>query len=188
MNLFQPVGDRARWRNLYDVLHPLRPGDVATYKALAEAVGLNPDEDRRLIQMTIRRAAREFAAVDQHALEVIPNIGYRVVAAPEHLRLARGQQKRANRALARGRSHVEHVDLNDLEPETRRAFLIVAQAFALQQDMLRRLDVRQKRLEDVVESVNGRTERTENELQEMRDRLARLEQRATGAAERNPAV
>lgn len=177
MTPFEPVGDRARWRMIYDELKDLKVGDVISYDDLGAACDLNPAQDRQRIQMTMRRAAKEFEEVNKHALEVVPNVGYRVVEITEHLRLARSQQKRAGRALVRGHSKVVNVDFNEIDPETRKAFEVVARAFSMQMEFNRRFDSRQRRLEDVVEAVNTRAERTEAELEELRARLARLEEK-----------
>lgn len=64
-----------------------------------------------------------------------------------------------------------------MDIESRKAFEAVARAFAMQMEFNRRFDTRQKRLEDVVETVSNRAERTEAELEELRARLARLENR-----------
>lgn len=176
---FVPIGDRARWLMIYDALRGLHVGELISYRQLGDACGLDGTADRQRIQMTLRRAAQEFEEVDKHALEVVRNEGYRVVLAPEHLRLAQSQQKRAGKALARGHSKVVNVDYNDVDPETRRAFEVVARAFAMQMEFNRRLDTRQRRLETVVEAVSSRTERTETELEDLRDRLARLEGQQT---------
>lgn len=175
MSPFQPAGDRARWRDVYDLLQDTKTGDVLTYEEIGAALKLDPDDDRHMIQMAMRRAAKEHEEAGRRAVEAVPNEGYRVVEAPEHLRLARGQQKRAGRALARGQSKVTNVDLSGLEPETRRAFEVVARAFAMQMDFNKRLDVRQAKLEQAVGAMSERTERTEQEIAELKARLARLE-------------
>lgn len=172
---FQPVGDRARWRVIYDILRKTKTGDAITYEQLGEALDLHPVHDRHVIQMAVRRAAREHEEADNRALDVIPNKGYVIVPAPENLRLARSHQKRANRSLARGHSKVVHVDLSGLDTETRNAFEVVARAFALQMEFNKRFDVRQARLEQAVNSMSERTERTEAEIAELKARLARLE-------------
>lgn len=179
MNPFEPLGDRARWRLIYDLLVKAETGEVITYQQLAEELGLDADADRHAIQMAVRRAAREHEEVDKRALDVLPNTGYVIVPAPEHLRLARGHQRRANRALARGHSKVVHVDLSGLEPETRHAFEIVARAFAMQMDFNKRFDVRQAKLEGAVNAMSQRAQRTDEEISELKARLARLEGDAT---------
>ncbi len=175
MTPFVAKGEQARWRTIYALLQPLQVDAVLTYEQIGDALELDPSEDRHTIQMAVRRAAREFETEDKQALDVVPNIGYRVVPAPEHLVLAKRQQRRAGKALARGHSKVIHVDLDGLDPEVRTAFQVVAQAFAMQMDMNRRLSGRQDKLEKAVKDIAGRSERSEGEVAELRARLERLE-------------
>jgi hypothetical protein len=172
---FDPIGDRSRWCIAYDLLRAAAVDDVVTYGELGAALGLDPDEDRHVIQMAMRRAAREHEEVDKRAVEAVTNRGYRIIPAPENLRLARGQQQKAGRSLERGRSKVVNVDLAGLDPEVRKAFEVVAVAFQWQVDQVRRLDIRQSRLEETIASMTTRTERTEDEINELKARLARLE-------------
>ena len=175
MSPFLPAGEVARWHIVYDLLCKTETGNVLTYDAIGEALDLDAKNDRHAIQMAIRRAAKEHEIADKRAIEAVPNRGYRVVEAPEHLRLARGQHRRASKALARGQSKVVHVDLSGLEPETRRAFEVVARAFAMQLEFNKRFDVRQAKLEETVTGMSKRTERTEQEIADLKARLARLE-------------
>jgi len=175
MTPFIPKGEQARWRIIYGLLTPLKVDDVLTYAQIGQALELDPVSDRHAIQMSMRRAAKELEVENKHALDVVPNVGYRIVPAPEHLDLARRQQRRAGKALARGHSKVVNVDLADVEPAVRSAFQVVAQAFAMQMDMNRRLAGRQDKLEATVEEIAGRSERSEAELAELRARLDRLE-------------
>lgn len=103
------------------------------------------------------------------------NVGYRVVEPEEHLRLAKGQQRRSTKALQRGQSKVVNVDLSNVDPEVRQAFQVVASAFAMQMEFNRRTDVRQKKLEESLEAVRETSTRTEEEVAELRARLDRLE-------------
>lgn len=176
MTRFQALGREARWRSLYDLLKPLGVGDTISYEQMAETLELPADVDRNKIRGPLHRAAQEFEQVDKHALEAVPNVGYRVVAAVEHLTLAQRQQKRAGKALKRGHSKVVNVDFNGVDPQVRKGFEVVARAFSLQMDFNRRFDVRQKRLEAVVRETGERTDRNEAEIAELKERLARLEQ------------
>jgi hypothetical protein len=176
MAAFRPLGDRARWRTLYGLLRERDIGDVLTYDAMADALELDAKADRHTMQMAMRRAARELETVDKRAVEPVLNIGYRIVEPAVHIELARRHQRKANTSLARGQSKVVNVDFNQLDPETCRAFEIVAAAFAAQIDFNRRMDVRQQHLERAVESVTQRSARTEEELAALRDRLRRLEE------------
>lgn len=175
MSPFKPTGDRARWRVVYDLLCRAAIGDVVTYQQLADALALDPGTDRAKVQMAVRRAAKEYLDQDKRALDVIPDEGYQVVDAAGHLTIARRHQSKASKALVRGHATAANVDLSGVEPATRHALEVVAQAFALQMDFNRRLDVRQQRLEEALTQVNERTNRSEGELAELRARLERLE-------------
>jgi leucyl aminopeptidase len=183
MSPFRPVGDRPRWRVIYDLLRKLNVGDLLSYEEMGHALDLDADTDRLTIQLAMRRAARELEVVDKHAVDAVTNQGYRIVEPNEQAHLARRHQRKANRSLARGQSKVVNVDFNQIDPETRKAFEIMAGAFAAQIDFNRRMDVRQRNLEKAVEAVSARTEekalRTDEELAELRARLRRLEERRT---------
>lgn len=178
MSPFVPAGDQARWRTIYALLTPLKVDDVITYRALGDALGLHPDEDRHSIQMSMRRAARELEEFDKRALDVVPNVGYRVVPAPEHLVLAKRQQRRAGKALQRGHSKVVNVDLNGMEPVVANAMQVMAQAFSIQMDLNRRFNARQDKLEAAVIEISGRSEKSESEVADLRRRLEELERKA----------
>lgn len=175
MNTFQPLGQEARWRTVYEVLLRAETDSIVTYEELGAALNLDPIEDRHAIQMAMRRASKEHEEVDKRSTDAVPNVGYRIVKPAENLILARRQQKRSTRALARGYSKATNVDISKLEPETRHALEMVGRAFAVQMDFNRRTDVRQSRLEEALQSVAKRIDRTEEENAELRARLERLE-------------
>lgn len=175
MPTFSPLGEQARWRTVYDALKAADVGDVITYERLGEALDLDPVEQRHAIQMAVRRAAREYQARDKRALDAVPNEGYRVVAASEHLVLAKRQQSRSSRALERGHRVATNVDLAQVDAHTRRALEAVAVAFGMQMEFNRRFDVRQQRLEAAVLAQTERVERTESEIAALKSRLEELE-------------
>ena len=175
MSPFIPTGDHARWRIVYDLLTKAAVNDTITYEEMGEALDLDPADDRHAIQMAVRRAAREHEVRDNRALDAVPNVGYRIVQVPEHLDLARRHQRKAGKSLERGRSKVDHVDLSGVDEDTKRAFEVVAQAFALQADFNRRLDIRQEKLEQQVAAAQSAQEHTSDELADLRARLEKLE-------------
>lgn len=176
MSPFGPKGETARWRLLYQLLAQTEVGDILRYEAMADKLELDPEADRHTIQVAMRRAARELLLVDKHAVEAVKNIGYRVVEPEEHLRLAKSQQRKSTQALVRGNSQVVNVDLSGVDPEVRNAFQVVASAFAMQMEFNRRTDIRQKKLEDALDSVREQSTKTDEEVSELRKRLERLEQ------------
>ena len=179
MNAFQPIGKDARWRIIYGLLLETPVDGVITYAQMGDAIGLDPDKDRHAIQMAMRRAASEHEQLDKRAVDAVPNVGYRVVEAPEHLGLARRHQRKAGRSLARGQSKAVNVDLSGVEPEVRRALEVTAQAFALQMDFNRRFAVRQSRLEkavrEITETQSADRRHTDAEVAQLRARVEKLE-------------
>jgi len=177
MSPFDPIGDRARWRIVYDDILVHKPvNGIVTYEEMGEALALHPDDDRQAIQMAMRRAAQELEEIDKHAVDSVPNKGYRIVEAVEHMQLARRQQRKSRTALRSGRSKVVNVDMSGMDPEVRKAFETMAVAFSMMMDLNRRFTVRQDRLEKVVSSIVERHDRSEGEIAALKARLERLEQ------------
>jgi hypothetical protein len=176
---FEPIGGQARWKTAYELLATTPMDGIVTYTELGDALGLDPDDDRSTIQQAVHRAAKQHEEDDKRAIDVIPGKGYRIVEPAEHLTLARRHQRKAGRSLVRGHSKAVNVDLNGVEPEVRRALEVVAQAFSMQMDFNRRFDVRQARLEQAVRDITDAQamdrKRTEEEVAELKERLARLE-------------
>ena len=173
--LFQPIGEKSRREMALDVLRQRAPGDVVTYDALAVALDLDPETDRSKIQAAVREAARDFLSIDLHALEAVRGEGYRIVLADEHVRLGQGQQRRSFRALQRSHKVVTKVDHAALSPEGRLLVDAVARAISVQVDFNRGFMHRLKRQEAATEAVTAQADRTDAEVAELRERLARLE-------------
>jgi O6-methylguanine-DNA--protein-cysteine methyltransferase len=175
MSPFTPAGDRARWRIIYDLLTDADVGDTVTYEDMGAALGLDPDKDRHLIQMAVRRAGREYLTVNLRALAPIPNVGYRVVETSRQLEIAGQHQVKARRSIKRGREQVTYVDVSGLDEATRQMFETMAWKFSQQDEAIKRLDVRQQRMQKQVEAAVSAQEHTQEELAELRARLEKLE-------------
>src|SRR5438270_12459950 len=78
---FEPIGAKARWRIVYDLLLRKQVDDRVTYVELGTLLDLDPDDERHTIQMSMRRAAQEYEREGKRALESVPNVGYRIVHA-----------------------------------------------------------------------------------------------------------
>ena len=72
---------------------------------------------------------------------------------------------------------VERVELAALiaGDDTRRGFELMALAFSRQEDFNRRMDVRQKQLEGAMAAVSAKTDRSADEVAQLRARLEALE-------------
>lgn len=180
MSPFEPAGEVARWRTLYDLLTKHEVGEVLSYDTMGTALDLDPEEDRHTIQVAMRRAAKELELTNKHAVEAVPNTGYRIVEPEYHLDLAKQQQRRSSRALVRGHSKVVNVDMSGMDPEVQNAFQVVASAFAMQMEFNRRTDVRQKKLEGALASMQEKSTQTDDEIAELRDRLDQLDKMVKG--------
>jgi hypothetical protein len=176
---FIPLAEQARWRTIYELLRQTPIDGVLTYAVMGEALDLDPDDDRHTLQVAMRRAAREFEQIDLHAVTPLINVGYRVVRPPEHYDLARRHQRRSSRELAKGHSKVVNVDVTALDPLTRHAFEVVGQALVYQMAFNKRLDIRQRSLENTVREVATQQQRTASwtaeQFAEFNARLQRLE-------------
>jgi hypothetical protein len=171
---FTPVGETARWRILYDLLVKVGVDGVLTYDDAAEALD---GVDKATIQAAMRRAGKELLTQDNHAIEAVKTVGYRVVTAEEHVRLASAHQSRSRKQLALGRAKVTHVDMSALSSEGRALVQLAATALAYQSEVNKRLDLRQRNLEKSLEAMKVQTSRTDDEVSELRERLARIEER-----------
>src|SRR5690606_5071523 len=150
-------------------------GDVITYQELSDVLELDPQRDRQAIRSAVYRAAQEYEEQDNHSLDAVHGLGYRVVAPSEHIELARRHQQKAHDALARSHSKVVHVDESGLSPSMRAATRAAAALISRQMDFNRRFSLRQDRLEEALSQVSQRSERSEEELAHLRERLDRLE-------------
>ena len=177
MSPFTPAGEVARWKIVYDLLRAAETGSIITYAAMGEALGLDPAEPagRHGIQMAVRRAAKEHLEMDLRSVAAVPNQGYRVVPTEQKLDLASRHQRRAVRAVQRGRSHVVHVDLEGVDDATKALFEAMAWKFEQQDEALHRLDVRARRHERQLQAAATHQEQTNQQLSELAARLARLE-------------
>jgi hypothetical protein len=175
MSPFRASGDHARWKIIYGLLTATETGDILTYEAMAKALGLDPDEDRHKLQMAVRRAAKEHLVNDLRSLEPVTNEGYRVVETPKKLELAGQHQAKAKRSIARGRAHVIHVDISGMDETTRQAFELMAWKFAQQDEMIRRLDVRQQRTQRQVEAARADLDLSTDQISKLMERMDALE-------------
>jgi hypothetical protein len=156
-----PDGPVARWRVIYDLLQPLRPGDVLTYERMARALELDAKADRHVIQMAARRALRELLDVDHRGAEAVTNTGYRVAAASDHLSLGEKRSARAGRQISAGHAVTTKVDLTGVDPSTAAAIQVMAHGFAVQGEMNRRLAAKDAEHDELINLLTKRVERLE---------------------------
>jgi len=176
---FKPLGDQARWRTVYEIFRKTDTGKLVTWKQLGDALALDPVKDRAKIIGAVKRAAKEHEVKDKRAIDNVRGDGYMPVDATGSLVVARKQQVKSGRALARGHSTAVNVDLNGTSPEVRKALEILAGQFDAQLEFNRRIAGKQLRMEEDLKAIRDSQqesqERTDAETEALKERLARLE-------------
>lgn len=175
MKMFEAIGEKSRKDYALEVLREHSTGDVVPYEVLGERIG---SAERRVVQAAVRDAGRDFLALDQRAVEAVPNVGYRIVKPDDHVRLAEKARRSSVRRLRRGEALVSSVDYNGMSPESRRLAEGMALGFAHLLEANRRMGARVRGVERAADAVAVKQERTESEVSELRERLARLEAQA----------
>lgn len=169
-------GRPPRWKILYERIRDREPGSVITYGELGETLGLDPYTQRPVIRSALRRAATELLEKDRMLLKAEHGVGYRVTLPDERLTLVNADRSSALRRLEAGHAKATHVDLRAIrDPEVRKALEQTGQIIGLQLDFNRRLNERTERLEDVMSTLVQTSENTRQAMENMQERLARLE-------------
>lgn len=93
---FKPKGELPEWRMVYDqLLASAEFGDVITYQQLDEVLGRRFVDNRA----PIYRARTELGDMRHRWLTSVPDVGYRVIDANEHITEAQRHKRRARRQL-----------------------------------------------------------------------------------------
>ena len=168
--MFEVKGHKAQWEIVTDVLETKNIGDIATYEEILEALG--PGFSRSALSSVVGTAIRKFRD-RKRTFENVRLVGWRMVEATEHLRLARRQQVKSKRRLAEAVSISASTDLRRLDPEQRRAQQ--AQELHLRKllDRVSRLEERQAKTETRVSVVEKAHASTQDRVDRLTDLLKR---------------
>ena len=164
---FQPVGERARWRVIYDLMKAAEIGDLITYEQMAAAIGQG-ELDRHALQMAARRAGLELERVDMRAVDAVRNAGYRVQQPEAHLGLGLRRNRRAGRQIDRGYLVTTSADLNNVSPDVAKALMTVARGFALQREINARVAERQDKADSMIQALADDVARIKEEVRRNR--------------------
>lgn len=140
--MFEIKGDRAQWRTMYDRLSSMTIGDVITDKELA---GLLPEAPEGSIRSAFYRAMRECEDEMRRTFARVRSVGYKMVEATEHERLARNHHKRARRQLRTAERKVHSADRSRLTQADRQRFDALEMNLAGQREMLAKLNAKVRR-------------------------------------------
>lgn len=175
--IFKPIGDKSRRAIALDLFMEHEVGETVTYEELEERLDVG---DRALIQAAVGAAKKELIRSEGRAVEAVPNVGYRIVEASDHLRLAKDRQARASKELVKSRELVVHVDYNSLSPVEQKLAEAMAFMLSQQSDFMRRYDIRHRNLERALDAITVEVAETRDGQDEIRDRLAAIEAKLGG--------
>ena len=170
--IFQPVGEKSRRALVLEALRDAEVGEVVSYEKLSEKLRTT---DRSLIQAAVNAAKKEFGKVDLRAVKAVPNEGYRIVAAREHMDLAKVHQSKARKQLVKSKDLVVRVDYNALTPAEQKMAQAMGYMLAQQADFMRRYDIRHKNLERALEAITVEVTETKEGQDDIKARLAAVE-------------
>lgn len=173
---FEPIGEKSRRVQVIEIASSMNHDDVLTYEVLESLLNV----DRRTAQSAVNQALRGLEIDHNKTLEVVRNVGYRVVRPNEHTRLAMKHQRKSLRQVSKAKSKVDHVDLSTMTDGERAAVTIAAAALASQMDFARRADLRyasKSKVDQFVREQSSVNAQTAEEVESMKDRVARLEAR-----------
>lgn len=169
-NLFTPKNGVAQWRTVYEHLITMDVEDIVSDETLDS---LLPDAGEGSVKSAFHRAMREMETERSRTFTRIRNVGYRMVEAREHEGLAHDQHKKARRRLKAAGRKLLSADRSRLTTDEKTRFTALEIHVSQQQDMLRRLSVKQAQMHTVQVQTNANVA----ELSEKYDRVAALLER-----------
>jgi hypothetical protein len=165
--MFETKSGKAQWEIVLAVLSTKNIGDVVKDDEILLALG--PGFPAHSLSNVVNKAIREFRA-NKRTFERVRKVGWRMVEATEHSRLARKQQVRGRRRLRDAVSISASTDLSLLSPEQRRTQRVEELHLRRLYDALsRRVD----KVEDRVGTVEKATVSTDEKLDRLTDLLRR---------------
>lgn len=169
--MFEVKGDRAQWRTVYERISAMNIGDTIKHEELA---GLLADAPEPSVRSAFYRAVQECETELKRTFTNVRGVGFKMAAANEHERLARGHHKRAKRQLKRAKRKATSADRSQLTREERTRIDAVELNLARQIEMTTRLESRVAKVETDLKAAR-REQRTDSAvLAERVDKLAEL--------------
>lgn len=169
---FEPSREdgRSDKRVIYELTSDAEPGSTYTYAELIEALqdGLDKPIQRDRVYRAVAAANATLLREHRRYLGVVPNVGYRMIRADEHLPESLRKKDRAQSHLRRGIELLRHARLDELTQAQRTLhegqLMIMSHLYHAAEDSARRHERSERLIEDLLKS-NRR----------MEDRLDRID-------------
>lgn len=185
---FQPsrADGRTDAEVVYDLVEKATPNDEFPYEAIIEVLqdGVDYPITRKHVHNSVRRANVLLLESRSRSLQVVRNMGYRVIRAQEHMQYAKRHEKRAERQVSSALRLIKHTKMSELPEASRR--LHEQQYIALDglHSMFRATNRRQERTEQQFESLaqeqHANNTATQMILNRLMNRIERIEQNLKG--------
>lgn len=108
---FTPKGEKPEWLMIYDeLLDDADSGRIISYAELDTLLG----RDFKSNRTPLYRARTELGDRRKHWLEAVPQIGYRIIDAAEHVRISTSHKRRGRRQLGLAVRVLAATDLSKL--------------------------------------------------------------------------
>lgn len=169
--MFEIKGDRPQWQVVYDRLAGMRIDEVVKYDELA---ALLPDAAEGSWRSAFWRAVREMEDARKRSFANVRGVGYRMVSAVEHERLARTHHKRAKRQLKNSARKAHSADRSQLTREERARIDAIELNLSRQVELTRRLEARVVRVETDLKDHKRQLKTDTAALSDKVDQLATL--------------
>lgn len=172
--MFESMSDKSRRQTVVDLFETVQPGEVVPYNVLEDVLGL----DRPTTQSVVNQAKTGIQRTHQKSLVAVRNVGYQVIQPGSHLRLAQHHQKKGRKQTRRALMAVENTDYDQLDETQRLRFDVAVSVIKTLVQWEKRADLRfasREKLDEFVSQQDSRNQRTDSEVSELRNRLARVE-------------
>lgn len=159
---------------IYEFLRRRQPqiGDVITFEDFTDEA----DVDVRRSRTAFYRAANQWCEENHRAFIPVKGVGYRVAQPTEHELEARKHHRKSRRSMGRGLRVVRNTDYGELSPADQARFRRIENEMSRQADVIRRLDLRQDRMQEALEKGRHETRVIGERQEEVTERVAQLEE------------
>ena len=172
--MFQTIGRKSRRQQVIDKIAPVPVGEVVKYEELEDMLNM----DRLKMQAVVNAAKTGLQKEHQKSIVAVPTVGYRVLLPEEHIQLAKRHQKKGRRQTRRSKSAVVNTDYAQLSEIDRVKYDIAVATLRALETFEHRADLRyasRERVESFINQQASKNERTDDEVQSVKQRLAKLE-------------
>lgn len=172
--MFEVKGSESQWRTVYKRLAGMKVGDTITHDELA---ALLPDAAEGSIKGAFYRAVTECETELSRTFASVRGIGYRMVEAREHERLAQDHHRRARRQLKKSKRKASSADRSQLSREERARIDAIELNVSRQMEMTKRLEAKHEALDTRVKDESRERKADHAILAERVDKLTALLER-----------